>query len=395
MKHKKIVFILHFTLYSLFFIFCSFSIGDFKLKSCVASARADNPSSHYTAKEKEEISDYQSKFANILNKYRFNGTALVAKAGEVIFKKAQGYSNFKTKEELNENTTFQLASVSKQFTAMAIMLLHEKGKLNYNDLVIKYIPEFPYHNITIKNLLSHTSGIPNYIYLVEHYYPQQDAANKKNESPNEYVLNLFKAHPLPLNFKPGSSFLYSNTGYVFLALIVERITKTPFKSYLKTNIFEKLSMSHTFLYDKKVIDTVSNRALSYQIYKGKKQANWKQIDEDVKDDILGDKGVFSTIDDLYKWDRALYDNRLVSASTINEAYEETTLNNKKTREYGYGWRIKNDKGLKIIYHNGWWHGYKTSITRFIEDKNTIIILNNTNSHIKGIIEDMKKVLYPS
>jgi CubicO group peptidase (beta-lactamase class C family) len=149
-------------------------------------------------------------------------------------------------------------------------------------------------------------------------------------------------------------------------------------------------MNSTFVYDRKIIKTISDMALSYKI--GRRYIS--PINNDIKDDIYGDKGVYSTIDDLYKWDKALYENILVKETTISEAYEATTLDNNKTRDYGYGWRIKNDKGIKIIYHNGWWHGYKTSITRFIEDKNTIILLNNTNSHIQGIIEEIKKVLYP-
>ncbi len=355
----------------------------FKANSIIKSSKKNiEASSSFTS---DAIVLYNKKISSVLNKYRFNGTVLVAKQGEVIFKKAQGYSNFKTKEPLTENTSFQLASVSKQFTAMAIMILHEKGKLQYNDYVTKYIPDFPYKNITIKHLLSHTSGLPNYIYLVDNFLPKN-----KTIINNEDVLNLIKTRALPLNFKPGNRFLYSNTGYVFLALLIERVSKTSYKDFLKANIFVPLGMNNTYVYDKKTINTETNRALSYTV----RRKYITPISDDIKDDITGDKGVFSTIDDLYKWDKALYDNKLVSESTINQAYELTTLNNNKTGDYGYGWRIKNDKGLKIIYHNGWWHGYKTSITRFIEDKNTIIVLNNTNSHIKGILDDIKKILYP-
>lgn len=336
---------------------------------------------NFSAVEKELFND---KINLILNKYRFNGNILVARNGEVIFKKAKGYSNFKTKEPLSENTSFQLASVSKQFTAMAIMMLHEQGKLKYDDYVTKYLPGFPYKTITIKNLLSHTSGLQNYIYLVEKYWSKSKAIS------NEEVFNLFKLHPLPLNFKPGNNFNYSNTGYVFLALLIEKISHKPYSDFLKSNIFDRLGMKDTYVYDRYKILQITNRALSYSI--GKKYM--RTIDDNINDDIVGDKGIFSTIDDLYKWDKALYDNSLVKEATICEAFEAVTLNNNKTRDYGFGWRIKNDNGLKIIYHNGWWHGYKTSLTRFPEDKNTIIILNNTNSHIQGIISDVKKVLYP-
>lgn len=331
-----------------------------------------------------DITFYNQKLNSILTKYRFNGTMMVVKNGEIIYKKAQGFSNFKTKEPLSENTSFQLASVSKQFTAMAIMILHEQGKLKYDDYVTKYIPDFPYKTITIKHLLSHTSGMPNYIYLIDTYWPKSKPITSEN------VLTLFKQHPVHLNFNPGSKFFYSNSGYVFLALVVERVSKQPFRTFLKSHVFDKLGMNNTFVYDKGFIKSNPNVALSYSVRK----KYITPIEDDIKDDIPGDKGVYSTIDDLYKWDRALYNNALVKESTINEAYAAVTLNNNQTRDYGYGWRIKNDNGLKIIYHNGWWHGYKTSITRFIEDKNTIILLNNTNSHIKGIIEDVKKVLYP-
>ena len=376
-----------FTITLVAFMFSSFDVNHATSKSNIYAAKYLVKKSAEIKKintiPSNEVAFYNQKLNTILHKYRFNGTVMVVKSGEIVFKKAQGYSNLKTKEPLTENTAFQLASVSKQFTAMAIMILHEQGKLQYEDNVTKYIPDFPYKNITIKNLLSHTSGIPNYIYLIDTYWPKAKPIN------NEDVLNLFKQHPIHLNFKPGSRFFYSNSGYVFLALIVEKVSKQTFKNFLKAQIFDKLDMKNTFVYDKNKINSVVNRAYSYQI--GRKYI--RPIEEDIKDDIPGDKGVFSTIDDLYKWDKALYANSIVKESTINEAFEAVTLNNNKTKDYGYGWRIKNDKGIKIIYHNGWWHGYKTSITRFIEDKNTIIILNNTNSHIKGIITDIEKVLY--
>ncbi len=376
-----------FTTFLIILIFSSFDTNHsenvYKTKITYRETKSKKIAKKVAAIPAKNAALYNDKFNSILHKYRFNGTALVVKKGEIIFKTAQGYSNLKTKTPLTENTTFQLASVSKQFTAMAVMILHEQGKLQYEDLVTKYIPDFPYKNITIKNLLSHTSGVPNYIYLIDTYWP------KDKPITNEDVLTLFKSHTLPLNFKPGNRFFYSNTGYVFLGLLVERVSKQPFKSFLKTHIFDKLGMSNTFVYDKNKINSITNRALSYQV----RRRYVDQIEENITDDIPGDKGIFSTVDDLYKWDKALYDNSIVREATINEAYEGVTLNNNKTRDYGYGWRIKNDKGIKIIYHNGWWHGYKTSITRFIEDKNTIIILNNTNSHIMGIISDMEKVLY--
>lgn len=331
-----------------------------------------------------EILEYTSKINNILIKYRFNGNIMVVKNGDIIFKKSRGYSNLKTKTPLNENSVFQLASVSKQFTAMAIMILFEQGKLKYDDPVVKYIPDFPYKKITIKHLLSHTSGIPNYFFLINTYWPKNKSITYKD------VLTLFKQHRPNPNFPPGSRFLYSNTGYVFLGMLTEKISGLPFSSFLSKHIFDPLGMENTFVYDRDIINSIPNRTYGYQV--GKKYI--KPIYDDITDELPGDKGIFSTIDDLYKWDKALYQHILVKETTINEAYQEATLNNNQTCNYGYGWRIKDDNGLRIIYHNGWWHGYKTSITRFIEDRNTIILLNNTNSHIKGIINDVKKVLYP-
>ncbi|MBP7496097.1 MAG: beta-lactamase family protein [Bacteroidales bacterium] len=331
----------------------------------------------------EENELLNKTISNILNKYKFNGNIIIVKNNEPIYKNSLGYSNLLKKTELNYNSVFQLASVSKQFTAMAIMILAEEKKLDYDDLVVKHIKDFPYNNISIRQLLNHTSGLQNYIWLVEKY------ASGKINITNKDVLELYKKHKLPLNFIPGTRFSYSNSGYVFLALLIEKISGEDFGVFLKERIFDKLEMINSFVYNKKIMDTLKTRAEGH--IKGKKYT--RIITDNNEDCIYGDKGVFSTIEDMYRWDKALYEQKLISDSTLKIAFSTSILKNNKEIPYGFGWRIKEFEGKRVIYHNGWWHGYKTSITRFVDDKNSIIILNNTGSHLAAMLNDLKKLLY--
>lgn len=328
----------------------------------------------------DQVSVVDSLLQRRLKRNGFRGTALVAYKDQVIMRYANGYSDFRSKEKINIHSNFQLASVSKSFTATSIMILKEKGLLNYTDLVIQHIPEFPYDNITIKQLLQHTGGLQNYMYLVDNYW--------KNDSciTNEDVLDLLVEHKLPLNNWPGKRFTYSNTGYAVLALLVERISGKKFDEFIHQNIFEPAGMKNSYTYKLDILDTVHNRVIGYN----RKGRRLYRYDFEPNDLILGDKSIISNVDDLFLYQKALNSYELVTQESLEEAYTRgrTTSRYKRQFNYGYGWRIKKNNRQNLIYHNGLWHGFVSTLTREIDHDITVILLNNTSAGISSVKTDL-------
>jgi CubicO group peptidase (beta-lactamase class C family) len=304
----------------------------------------------------------------------FNGNVLVAQHGDIVYKNAFGYANLKAKTPLNIQSSFQLASVSKQFTAMAIMMLHDEGKLEFSDTLQKFFPAFPYKNITLHQLLSHRSGLPDYMGFASHYW-----TNRRKFMNNWDVMNiLLKNHP-GVVFKPDRKYKYSNTGYAILACVVEHVTNEPFHLFLETRIFNPLGMDHTFL-----MTTQEPGSVAYSTIGHKK--NRRPAEEDFLSGVIGDKGIYSTVEDMFKWDQALYTERLVKQSTLQEAFVPVSYDRKNHSDYGYGWRIEQrENGTKIVYHAGWWRGYNSLFARRLSDTTAIIILSNkVNWSFRGI-----------
>ncbi len=325
---------------------------------------------------------------------RINGNFLIAEKGKVLYKKSFGNSNEETTQLLNENSIFDLASVSKQFTAMSIMILHEKGKLNLNDKMSKFIPELSfYEGITIKHLLNHTSGLPDYMELFEKIFDKSKIAT------NNDVITIFAQRQPKLHFLPNSKHEYSNTGYALLASIIERASGETYPKFLKKVIFKPLGMTNTFVNTRRLAPKeISNYAYGY-VYSDslKKYA----LPDDLKetkyviwlDGVVGDGGVNSTVNDLFKWDRALYKNNLLSKKGTEEMFSATTLNDNTQVKYGYGWQIDNDSEFgKIVSHGGGWPGYVTSISRHITHDKTIIILKN-HDNITMPLNSIRNILY--
>lgn len=378
-----------FSLLSLFFVITVVSasirldlLGATKAKKEIVSSSAK--------KEIEKIfyKDKAQKIDSILKtktKY-FNGNVLVACKGNCIYDKSFGYADLYKKKKLNKDDIFQLASVSKQFTAMAIMILKERDKLNYDDSVTKFIPEFPYPRITIRMLLTHTSGLPNYMWLDEHQWKGKKAPY------NDDIIKMMVKNKLPLYFTPGHRWDYSNTGYMVLASVVERITNQKFPDFMHENIFEPLHMNNSFIYSSALSNPEKDKLVGYY-YRGRR---YRMIPETVNDGAVGDKGVYSTTEDLLKWDQALYNNTLVSAATFNEAISKFKLRNKYEIPYGFGFRIRTINDKKVVYHHGKWNGFRTSIIRYVDDRNTVIVLNHTSSSLNySIIRDIRQVLNDS
>lgn len=329
-----------------------------------------------------QISLIDSLLTKTLANYRFNGNALVAVDGYPIFEYSNGYADLFTKTPLNFNTAFQIASVSKGFTAMSVLILYERGKINLNDTVTKFIPEFPFEGITIRQLLQHTAGLQNYMYFVDHYW------EKEKPLTNQDVLDLINQHNPQLNFKPGSRHLYNNTGYAILALLVERVSGKRYYDFVKDEIFDPLGMKHSFAWNKKVTDTLKNVATGFT----RKGWRYRKFEHNPLDEVLGDKSIFTTAEDLLKWDQGLYTNQLISDSLLEASFTKTKLSRGREYKYGYGWRLNEIDGKKVIYHNGLWNGFTATLTRYPEDKITIILLNNTNAPVASIVKQIYNIL---
>ena len=320
------------------------------------------------------------------NKYfQFNGNILVAEKGNPIYQQSLGYADYNTKRMLNDSSVFELASVSKQFTAMGIMILKDRKLLSYENNIKKYFPQLPYDNITIRNFLTHTSGIPSYEDQFEKNWDRKKIAFNKD------IIDMLSQRKDTLFFKPGTKWRYSNTGYALLASIIEKVSGMSYNDFMAVNIFKPLGMNHTFIYNsrrttKKVPD---NYALGFVYSDSLKR--YILPDElpayDMVyylDGIVGDGCVNSTIGDLFKWDRALNSNKLVSRSSLDEMLSPLvqTSPTDSTSFYGFGVGIqpKSEKG-KIISHTGGWPGYRTLLMRRTGMDETIIILSNSESNL--------------
>lgn len=301
-------------------------------------------------------------YDSILVRRGFNGGMLVAKNGQIIFEKYHGYFDLEKKDTLTEHSAFHLASVSKTFTAMAVLKLAELGKLKLENDVKLYFPNFPYNGVTIRSLLNHRSGLPNYLYFME-----QLGWDKKTFCDNNDVLDYLVKYQPPLSYKPDTHFSYCNTNYTLLGLIIEKASGKTYAEFLQHYFFTPLKMNDTYVFS--LADT----------QKAMPSYNWRGKREPLTflDKGFGDKNIYSTPRDLLKWDQALYNNQLFSAETLETAFKPYSNERPGIKNYGFGWRMNiYPNGSKIIFHGGWWHGNNTMLMRLIQDSATIIILGN-------------------
>ncbi len=311
-------------------------------------------------------------------KDKFNGSVAVMDNGKTIYEKCYGYSDLQKKIPLNDNSLFELASCTKQFTAMAIMMLAERGKLNYSDTLQRFIPDLPYYGITIENLLTHTSGLPDYMEEMESHW------DKTKFATNYDIIELFKKNRPDSLFAPNEKYTYSNTGYAMLSVIIEKASGMTYAEFLKKNIFEPLGMKRSRVYNtrRSLHETIDNYAYGY-VYSDslKKYLLPDEVPElemvKYLDAITGDGSVNSTLPDLLLWDKALRENKLVTKATLDRAYSKHILSNGKESRYGYGEFIQSTPGSeKLVYHSGGWPGYCTFILHFVDRNSAIIILTN-------------------
>ena len=342
----------------------------------------------------DRIQKIDSLLTSLFDKGKFNGNVLIAEKGKPIFKKSFGLVNERTKEKLNENSIFELASCSKQFTAMAIVILKEKGKVNYDDKISKFIPELSnYGNITIRNLLNHTGGLPDYMELMDSLF------DKKKIATNKDIVKLFGSNKFKILFEPNEKYEYSNTGYALLASIIEKASGMTYANYLNEVIFKPLKMNNTFIYTRRYSPKkIKNYAFGYVYSDSLKKYLLPDELEETKmvvwlDGIVGDGTVNSTTNDLLKWDRALYTSKLISNSSLVDIFSVAELNSKKKTKYGFGWQIDtNNEFGNITSHSGGWPGYVTYIERHINNDKTIIILQN-HSNVSVPISLLRSIIY--
>lgn len=316
-----------------------------------------------SVKYRAEIYRLDTLFTKLYNANAFNGNVLIAKGKNIIYQRSFGFGIKETNTKLNDSSLFQLASVSKVITGIAALLLHEQGKLNLETKVSDILADFPYRDVTVKHLLSHRSGLPNYTYFFGEYV--KDSLPVLN---NQNVLDVMIRYKPKAWLSPGVRFNYCNTNYALLALIIEKVSQKSYSTFLKEELFQPLGMNNS--YTALTIDsTKEHLTRGYTIKYG-------NIASDRFDGVLGDKGVYTTTYDLFLLSTALYQQKLLSRETQQLAYTPNSPE-KKLSNYGLGWRMKSmNEADKEVFHNGWWHGYRTSFHRRFKDSLTVIVLSN-------------------
>jgi CubicO group peptidase (beta-lactamase class C family) len=323
----------------------------------------------------------------------YSGVLLIAEKGKPVYHKAFGYKNFNTKEPLSTSSIFELASVSKQFTAMTIMMMSEEGKLAFDDPIEKYIPGLPYPGVTIRHLLNHTSGLPDYQEVMDKHWDKTKVAGNADN-----IAYLIRYHP-PVLFEPGTKYEYSNTGYMLLASITEKVSGQDFTAFCRQRFFKPYGMIHTdirslaekallkdmalgHIYVKEkdaYVPADSFPAFNYAIWLGKR---------------VGPGRVSSTTADMLKWDRALYGNKLVKPETLKQAFLPARLNDGNLSQYGFGWVLEHSAKLgKVVRHSGDNPGYRTQFIRYIDaDKTVILFCNNNHPKLPEILKTVEKLM---
>ena len=337
-----------------------------------------------------EVKQYAKFISDMRSKGFTTGNILVYENGEIVFQSSDGLRSIAPIDSLTLNSQFRLASVSKQFTGVAIMKLKQAGNLDYDQKVNTILTDFPHDNITIKHLLHHTSGIADYIEIIKENFVSQNSTKRYILGNNE-ILDIFYDTNPKLNFQPGEEFEYSNTGYLVLASIVEKISKQHFRDFLKENIFEPLGMSRTTLYNYQEGNdpNMPNRVFGYR--KTESEKGYELNDYHVVNDVRGDGGIYSTLNDLYKWNMALVNYKVLPKEYLDEAWYWGTLNNGEKITYGFGWFLflEDKTKPKTVFHSGGWVGFSTYLFNEIETKSGYIVLTNNSTRV---VADIKKAI---
>ncbi len=322
----------------------------------------------------ERAAGLDKLFSRLQIRTGFNGNVLYAEKGRIVFKKAYGFKDVRRKRDsLQLDDSFQLASVSKMFSAFAIMILKNDGKLKYDVDIRTYLPEFPYEDVTCRLLMNHRAGLPRYMSLALDKWP-----NKKIPMDNDNMMELFVAHPPDKYFKPDAGFHYCNTNYALLANIVEKVSGRYFEDFVDERIFQPLGMEDSFVYNMRgdsIVPLYIDEGVPGFHQRGWR---WREMTNDYLNGVMGDKNIYTSVEDLYKFDRALDNAILIPDSVLREAFMPGSKKYwRRKNNYGFGWRIK-DGMDSTAFHFGWWKGFRTFYIRDMHHEKTLIVLSNTD-----------------
>ena len=302
-----------------------------------------------------------------------NGVVLYAEQGQVIYEKAFGWRDLtkRQKDSLRIDDAFQLSSDSKMFTAEAIMLLKAEGKLDYDTDIKKYIPEFPYEGVTVRMLLTHRSGLPRYDSMADEFW-----SDRKKPFSNEALIKmLIDKKPEPYG-PPDGSYFYNNINYALLATVVERVSQQHFEDFMRERIFEPVGMNNSYIYSMREENEVSmyvpTDVQGHDLYK----KGPMKTQNDYLNGVMGDKIMYSTVEDIWKYNQALDAHLLLPDSLQAEAFVPGSPDWKNGENYGFGWRLSQEYP-DIYFHFGWWKGYRSAIIRDVRRHRFLVILCNT------------------
>jgi len=338
-----------------------------------------------TAAKKALTKKLDKYFTDQSRHHRFNGSVLIAKKNEIIFSGDYGFANFANKTELNDSSIYQLASLSKQFTAAAIVILQQEGKLDYDDTITKFYPDFHYNKVTIRQCLNHTAGLPKYFWIAENKWEYEYPPT------NQQMMEMMEDDDVLPYFGAGRKYAYSNSAYMVLAAIIEKVSGLSYSEFLKENIFVPLEMNNSFAYSFTYDKDRNNQLYGYR----KRGRRYIKIPGTINDGIVGDKNIYSTTYDLFKWYKVLNSNRLISDSSRNLMYSLGKTSRGYEIPYGFGFHIKEKNGEKIIFHNGKWNGFRNTFSQYPDDDLLIIVLEHSSyrgfsafvNSVKGIVDE--------
>jgi CubicO group peptidase (beta-lactamase class C family) len=300
----------------------------------------------------------------------FNGNVLVAKKGKIVYEKAIGWADYLHRDSLKIGSQFELASVTKTMTSTAILLLMERGKLKLDDDVKKFFPDFPYDGVTIRLLLTHRSGMMNYVYFVDDIYRKNHLNQRKGLTNAEAMKMIADNKPTRFN-EPNKRFLYNNSNFMVLGSIIEKVSGMSYAQFMQENVFKPASMAHTHVYSKAVYDKIPVDVVGHD------RGQWRySVAQNFLDGPVGDKGIYSTVGDLFLFDRALRAGLLLKPATLDSAYVPRNPMLHGHFSYGYGWRTFTAPGQEVIYHTGWWHGFRHIYLRDMKNDITVVLLTN-------------------
>lgn len=386
-----------FLVFALFFLFLS----------CKNKSDKDKSSSEFTTNlpnygnvdldnvftSKDNYMPNQAYISNYISNYyhrvweagNLSGGLLIAKGDKILYENYRGFGREGNQMPIDQNTPLHVASVSKTLTAMAVLKLVEAGKIKLDDRLTHFFPGFPYPNVTIKNLLDQRSGLPKYEYFIT-TIPQDAKVLSKTFITNQDILDVLIQYKPALARETDTGFMYCNTNFALLALVVEEVTKTPFPQAMKEMVFLPLNMKNSYIFQEKDIPTASQ-----SFYFG----NNRLYPLDRLDLIYGDKNVYTTPRDLYRFSKAMFSKDFLKPELMNMVFEPYSNEKMGMNNYGLGFRMKIfDNGEKLTYHNGWWHGTNSVFAHLLKSKVTIVAIGNKYSGrvysalaLSGLFED--------